>query len=71
MEAEEKIKTLQDKHLGEWLKTRRRVDEELSEKQKMFCICGKLATGLHERTCRKFNQLIDKETMRRLEHLQT
>lgn len=69
MKAEEKIKTLQDNHFGEWLKTRQKVDDELSEKQTMFCLCGKLATGLHERTCRKFNQLVNKETMKRLEHL--
>lgn len=65
----EKIRTLQSKHLPEWLKTRQIIDSEFSQKQEMFCICGKLATGLHERSCRKFNQLVNKETMKKLTHL--
>ena len=35
--------------------------------QTMFCICGKLATGLHEKNCRRFNEKVDKETARKLE----
>lgn len=69
MKAEEKIKLLQDKHFGEWLKIRHEVDEELSKNQSMFCVCGKLATGFHERSCRKFNGLVNKETLKRLKHL--
>lgn len=35
----------------------------------MFCVCGKLATGLHESSCRKFNKVVDAETVKRLNHL--
>jgi len=69
MNKQEKIKLLQDKHLSEWLKTRKIIKDELSSKQPIFCICGKLATGLHEDSCRKFNKTIDKETVNRLKYL--
>lgn len=69
MKPDEKIKILQDQHFGVWLKTRQQTDDELSQKQTMFCVCGKLATGLHEGSCRRFNQLVDRKTMKKLEHL--
>lgn len=69
MNAIEKIRTLQDNHLSEWLKTRQAVDDELSKRQATFCLCGRLATGLHERNCRKFNDAVNKETMKKLTHL--
>lgn len=69
MTEAEKINYLKDNHLTEWLKVRRVTEDELSEKQTMFCVCGRLATGLHESNCRKFNQVIDKETMKKLKHL--
>lgn len=37
--------------------------------QPIFCVCGKLATGLHEANCRRFNKMVDKETCKRLEYL--
>jgi len=69
MKAEDKIKALQYNHFSEWLRTRKNVDNELSKRQSMFCLCGKLATGFHEMNCKKYNQFVNKETMKRLEHL--
>lgn len=60
---------------SDWLKThffaqyvglRCRVFNELSDKQPMFCVCGKLATGLHENHCAKFNRAVDIETINRM-----
>ena len=69
MNAKEKKETLKDNHLSEWLKTRRSTEDELSQKQSIFCVCGKLASGFHEKGCTKFNLLVEKETMKKLEHL--
>lgn len=71
MNIKEKLAYLQDKHFGEWLKTRQEVSNEISDKQSMFCVCGKLATGLHESHCSKFNNTITKETLKRLTPLLT
>lgn len=60
---------LQDKHFAAWANIRKQVFEELSGKQSMNCMCGKLATGLHEQNCRTFNNAVDKETVKRLSHL--
>lgn len=66
---QEKLKILQDEHMGDWLKTRQAVENELSEKNSMFCVCGRLATGLHESNCRRFKDKVTKETVSRLKHL--
>lgn len=51
-EQDEQFKS---EHFSEWLKLRPIVFEKLSNSQSMFCICGRLASGLHESHCRKFN----------------
>jgi len=69
MTIEEKITYLQENHFGEWLKTRREIEEVISNSQGMFCVCGRLATGLHERTCRKFANKVTTETVKKLLYL--
>lgn len=69
MKLLEKIDRISSNHFPEWLKTRKEVEAELSDKQSMFCLCGRLATGLHENGCRKFQNKITSETVKRLEHL--
>ena len=69
MKAIEKKEKLLNTNFTEWIITRGKVEDELSEKQTMVCVCGKLATGMHERYCRKFQQKVDKETIKKLEHL--
>lgn len=69
MKIQEKLKYIQDNHFGEWLKTRREVADEESDKQSMFCVCGKLATGLHESNCKKLNKKIISKTLKRLKYL--
>ena len=69
MKKEEKIQYIQDNHFKEWLKTRREVEDEISNSQSMFCVCGRLATGLHESMCRKFQNKINDETVKRLSNL--
>lgn len=69
MKMIEKIRILEKEHWAEWYETRRRVDDELSEQQGMWCVCGRLATGLHERNCSRFRNKVNSETVKRLKHL--
>jgi len=69
MKKTEKIKFLHDNHFKKWLDTQYEVKDELSRAQSVFCICGRLATGLHETNCRKFKAKIINETLMRLDHL--
>lgn len=69
MEIRERIEYLKTHQLSTWLSTRRKIFDELSNNQSIFCCCGKLATGLHEQNCQKFNENVDKETINRLKEL--
>lgn len=69
MKAIEKINFLETEHFAEWLDTRKKVDAELSDRQGMWCVCGRLATGLHERGCSRFNNKVNSETIKQLKHL--
>lgn len=69
MKKHEKIAYLKDTDFGLFVKTRQMVFDELSEQQTMFCCCGRLATGIHERFCTKFNNKVDAETIYRLDYL--
>jgi hypothetical protein len=60
---------LLDNHWGEWMDTRRKVFELKSNAQPYRCVCGRLATGLHERTCARFRHAVDAATIKALKHL--
>jgi len=64
-----KIELLKKHFLLQWMLGRRIVFDELSDQQTMFCVCGKLATGLHESNCRRFNSKVDAATVKKLKHL--
>ena len=69
MKKYEKLEYLKNANFGLFIKTRQMVFDELSDQQTMFCCCGKLATGLHESNCTKFNNKVDAETIKRLSYL--
>ena len=69
MKKWEKLAYLKDVDLDLFIMTRNKVKEELSNGQTMFCCCGRLATGLHESHCKKFNDKVDAEVIKRLQHL--
>ena len=69
MKIQQKIAHLQDNHLSEWLRVRRETENEISDKHLLFCVCGRLATGLHENCCKKFQDKITSETLKKLKHL--
>lgn len=35
-------------------------EDEVSNEHPWFCVCGKLATGLHEMNCKKFKQAVER-----------
>ena len=65
----DKKKFLINNFRDDYVNTRREVFNALSNEQAVFCVCGKIASGLHEDRCSKFNALVDKETVKKLEHL--
>lgn len=69
MKKYEILELLKEADFGLFVKTRQIVFDELSDQQTMFCCCGKLATGLHESNCTKFNNKVDEEVIKRLSHL--
>lgn len=69
MKISDKIKYIQDNHFSYWLRVRRDTEDDMSGSQTMFCICGKLASGMHERVCRKFQDAVTNETIKQLSHL--
>lgn len=69
MTLNKKLEYIQNNHFSEWSKMRSKVADEESSKQSIFCICGRLATGLHENGCRKLANRITKITVDRLSTL--
>lgn len=46
-----------------------RCEIQVSDEHPIKCVCGRLATGLHERTCSKYRRTVDRlfiKTMRNL-----
>lgn len=69
MDTKQKILKLKSEFFPVWLKTYDECSEEVSNEHSMFCVCGKLATGLHESSCAKFRKEVEKRTVNKLEHL--
>ncbi len=65
----EKIAFLQKYAIDEWVKTRKEADEEVSREHEMWCVCRKLCTGLHESSCRQFQNKVNTRTVQKLKHL--
>ena len=66
MKLNEKFKYLADNHLEEYRKARVKATQIVDDKYPIFCPCGKLATGLHTRTCTRFIKQVDKEVVNML-----
>jgi len=69
MRINEKVAHLKEHHFSEWQKTRQEVEDRVSRSFSMRCICGRLSTGLHERSCTRFRAKVDSETAKALNHL--
>ena len=69
MKLYEKLDFLQTNHMGEWLKARREADNEVSDEHPMVCVCRRLCTGLHESSCRQFQNKVTSRAVKKLKHL--
>lgn len=69
MKLNEKIEFLKTHFFSEWTHERQKQWDLLSNSNPLFCFCGKLATGFHEINCKKFQNAIDKRTVKALKHL--
>ena len=56
-----------EKDFGKWIDMRRVVEKEVSNSNPVICVCGRLATGMHEMRCKKFNDRVDLKTAKRLQ----
>ena len=69
MTRREKVSFLAGTHSTLYYATQRAVFEEMSARQSLFCVCGRLATGLHEDGCGRLQNKVVAETIRRLKYL--
>lgn len=64
-----KLEILWQNHSESYNKARNEAIEELDNATPIWCVCGKLATGLHTSRCRKFNEKIDDLILNKIGHL--
>jgi hypothetical protein len=69
MKLQEKLDALQTNHMSMWLSARQEAWDEMSDACSMFCVCGRLCTGLHEQNCRKFQDKVTKKAVEKLSYL--
>lgn len=59
MKMQEKIDWLKTHFFADWMGTHIEAEHQVSNEHPMFCVCGKLSTGLHELRCTKFKKAVD------------
>ena len=69
MKKYEKLAYLTFNHLDLFRETYLKAFNDLSEKQEVFCCCGRVTSYVHEVHCRKFQEKVESETIKRLNHL--
>lgn len=67
MKIKEKLNYLIEHHYEEFIKAQSEAIWTLDKKYSIVCACGRLATGFHTSQCKKFNDEVDKETIKILE----
>lgn len=50
----DKIEECRAQNAKIWYKCYTQASNDISNRYNVFCVCGKLCTGLHEQGCRKF-----------------
>ena len=69
MKKSEKINYLVTNHWVSYETKYIEIENKLSAQQGVMCICGRLATGLHESNCQRFRNKVESETIKALKHL--
>lgn len=66
---EEKVEYLKENFSSKWNQAWHDADVEASKAQPAICVCGALATGFHERHCRRFQRKVAGIAVKKLSHL--
>lgn len=66
MNQKEKIAFLDKHHWKEFNKAYSQTMNEISDKNEIFCVCWRLATWLHESSCKKFRSKVMSETLKKM-----
>lgn len=61
------LERVQGLDLKLWITVREQANEEVSKEHSMFCVCGKLCTGLHESYCRKFKEKVWRRAIKKFD----
>lgn len=69
MKKYEKLTYLILNHFDLFTETFLQAFNDLSEKQEVFCCCGRVTSYVHEVHCKKFAAKVEDETIKRLKHL--
>ena len=69
MTRQEKINYLIENHYMHWLTAKRESEDIVSDSQPMMCCCGRVATGLHEMHCTRYQAKVDTQALKKLNHL--
>lgn len=65
----EKLTYLIFNHFDLFVETFLQAFNDLSERQEIFCCCGRVSSYVHEVHCKKFQAKVENETINRLSHL--
>lgn len=69
MKMQEKVEYLFENHYQEFVNVRMLADKEVSDEHPMWCVCKRLCTGMHERSCSRFRNKVNSRTVSKLKHL--
>lgn len=69
MKKEEKLEWLRRNHNEAYLEAENKAIAALDDEYPIFCLCGKLATGLHTTNCRKFQEAVKRRILTSLKPL--
>jgi len=45
-----------------YILARKKAEQQISDEHPLYCVCGRLCTGLHETRCAKFKKAVDRRT---------
>lgn len=69
MKKKDKIEYLAEHHREDYNKALKEAIEECNSETTMFCYCRRLATGLHTRSCKSYNEHVYTKIITKLKHL--
>lgn len=68
MTINEKIKKYKSEEYDLWRKLYPKAFDLVDSEHTMFCVCGRLASGLHTQHCNAFKKEVEKRTVKLIEN---